>query len=156
MKRRQFIKSLAAAAAAPMMPLKLAARPLPVSPELYAKAAHWAGLWVHSTPTTYQNVLGVEHSVGKAVFERLQADGILGAVDSCGIARAVTPYHEIPEVAARIKKAIRPATGRGPVVKSVEVDGPRLRKIAKAVTEEPEGEPLETVARPEPRPDRCI
>ncbi len=155
MKRRQFIKSVAAAATAPLVPSQLAANPLPVSPEAYAKAVHWAGLWVHSTAATYQNILGVDYKTGVAVFQRLQMDGILGMTDGIGVAKAVTPYYEIPQVAARLKEAMaKPVPTAAP---KLERPG-KLKDLAKDAAEvlsdphKTEGAELSSARRPTPRP----
>jgi|GEM_PF-2968495 len=158
MKRRSFLKQAAAFASAPALPIKARATPLPVSAEAYAKATHWAGLWVHSTAATYSNVLGVNKQVGEAVFKRLQADGILGRTDAIGVARAVTPYYEIPQVAARLKKTmakppLSPKSSRPP--KTIRKTAEALSKADNEATEglrEDPSDALTTAKRPVPRP----
>lgn len=41
-------------------------------------------------------------------MKQLERDGIIGAQDGLGVARAITAHFEIPEVAARIEKSIGP------------------------------------------------
>jgi len=160
MKRRNFLKTAAAFASAPALPVKLGATPLPVSPEQYAKAAHWAGLWVHSTAATYKNMLGVDQAVGEAVFKRLQADGIVGAMDANGIARAMVPHYELPEVAARLKKALAPKNSAkvGASAKAGTSKRLDLKEVSKRLELEEDApeesqSDLETEMRPKPRPD---
>lgn len=160
MKRRNFLKNATAFASAPLLPLKLAASPLPVSPEQYAKAVHWAGLWVHSTAATYKNMLGVDLSVGEAVFQRLQNDGIVGAVDASGIARAVVPHYELPEVAARLKKTMaKPSAPKSVLKTTPKKDLPKIHTKARRKSKHTDGEDdvptsqqLDTATRPAPRP----
>ncbi len=125
MKRRNFLKNIGALAATPALPLKLFAAPLPVSAAQYAKAVQWAGLWVHSTAATYKNMLGVDKSVGEAVFKRLQADGVVGAVDASGIARAAVSDTELSQVAVRLKQTLAPKSASlGASVKASTAEAP--------------------------------
>ena len=168
MQRRKFLKGAAAVAATPAMPFKLAASPLPVPKALYDKAVYWAGLFVHSTPATYKNILNVDAATGRAVFERLQSDGILGAANEIGLARAAIPRYEMPEVAARLQRTMKPAKPRGPYAAQVkttpENPGPdELRRVLdgdepsqEPVVAEENPDPLATAERPQPRPDQSV
>ncbi len=157
MKRRKFLKGAAALTATPLIP-KAALSHGAISPETYAKAVHWAGLWVHSTPATFKNLLGVDAATGEAVFSKLQRDGILGAANRIGVAKAVTPHYALPGFAARLKRAM-PQTDASPATRSAK---PALEDIAGKTaktlsTHEDAFEKydLETVASPRPRPDRA-
>ncbi len=165
MKRRNFLRNIAALAAAPALPLKLGAAPLPVSAEQYAKAVHWAGLWVHSTAATYKNMLGVDQAVGEAVFKRLQSDGVVGLMDASGIARAAVPHYELPEVAARLRQTLAPkGVNLGASAEASKSGKLDLNKISKRLEGEEAEEAslesadqviedeLENCERPEPRP----
>lgn len=164
MKRRNFLKNAAALATLPALPVGTSATPLPVPAEAYAKAVHWAGLWVHTTAATYQNALGVDYPTATAVFKRLQADGILGLSDGIGVAKAVTPYYEIPQVAARLKKAMAkpvPSTAPKPASEVTRKLPDVVKDAAEALGEtdnEANGtsSTLDVAARPTPRPLHAI
>jgi len=68
MNRREFTKSLAAAAATPALP---------------ARALSLAAPAVPAVPGA---ILGVDQAAAEAVFEQLQHQGIISAPDACGFA----------------------------------------------------------------------
>ena len=112
MNRREFTKSLAAAAAAPALPLRRAAAApaITIPPALYAKAAHWAGMWTFSTAATFRNILGVDQAFADTVFQQLQDDGVLDRADAGGIAMAIRPWFREPAIAARLAAVTKGGT----------------------------------------------
>ena len=77
MKRRQFIKSTAAAISAPALPAH-GLFALPFSEAQYAAAVEAAGRWAYTTPAYLKLTLKVDDNICDALLRRLQADGILG------------------------------------------------------------------------------
>jgi len=89
-------------------------------------------------------MLGVDQSVGEAVFQRLQSDGIVGAMDASGIARAAGPQYDLSEVAARLKQTLAPTTANiGASVeasKSAKLDLEKINKRIETEDDAPQGE----------------
>ncbi len=112
MNRREFTKSLAAAAATPALPVKaLGVAAGPIIPQaLYAKAAHWASVWHLSSLATFRNVLDVDHDMAEAVFTRLQSDGYLSAPDKFGFAYCARPWRTAAAISARGVAALKADT----------------------------------------------
>lgn len=84
MKRRQFIKSVAATTTVPLLPSPLASA-LPVSAMQYAKAVEIANKWAYTTAYYLKLALKVDDPTSEAVLARLQTDGIIGPKGPSGI-----------------------------------------------------------------------
>ncbi len=110
MNRREFTKSLAAAAAAPVLPTKALSVGATVVPEaLFAKAANWARVWHMSTPDTFRKILDVDEGTANVVFDRLQDEGVISATDASGFAHAVNPWFRDPKVAVNLSQKLMTA-----------------------------------------------
>lgn len=152
MNRRDFTKSLAAAAASPALPVKalsMAAGPV-VPAALYAKAAHWARMWHISTIATYRNILGVDQDLAEAVFAQLQDDGLLTKPDRSGFAYAARPWYRETAVAGRLSKALGAEAG-DVGHQSAHHSG---RQLVEDLVEPDAPEPVEARAAPDQDSDR--
>ena len=151
MKRRAFIKSLSAAAAAPLLPAS-AALSSPFSAAQYALAKKSADLWAYTTVGNLKRTLGVDEATSKLVMKKLQKDGIIGATGPNGLAltrKFVLEQAQITAKAAKTLKAPRAET------KLAEKAKEEILKEAKDLTDaakDPQGDPMETAHRPHPRP----
>lgn len=152
MKRRQFIKSVAATTAVPILPSSLGSA-LPVSAIQYAKAVEVANKWAYTTAYYLKLALKVDETTSEAVLAQLQTDGILGPKGPSGICLAERINLMKGGSAAKAASEVsRKSAG--------EANGPsfqqRLAKAAKSETvveEEPAPEPSDEEDQTELGPD---
>ena len=100
MERRQFIKTAAAAAAAPLVPAG-ALSSAQVSPAIYGRALALISGGVYFTPQYLKNTLGLSDAAGHAVIDRLKAERLLGEVGKTGMMFSRSFYLEQAKIAAR-------------------------------------------------------
>lgn len=146
MKRRQFIKTLTAAAATPLMPAHMA-RANTVTGAQYAKAVEAAHQWAYLSVGNLKRALGVTSQTSQALLTRLHADGIIGAAGQGGITLAPKYVVENARIAAKTLTA-----------QKVEMGRTSLKDIADKMAQklpEPtdEGDAPKTTDQPAPTPD---
>ena len=119
MKRRQFIQSIAAVAATPLLPTKVFAAGHSLAPSLYAQAISYAKKWDSSVPSMYRYALNLDTAQANNLFKRLIADRILNAPTAGGVGRAVISPLQTSGISKRLTK-MRGKTDKGMVSKKLE------------------------------------
>lgn len=104
MKRRQFMKSVAAAAATPMLPAKLASA-APVSAAAYAKATEIARNGAYLSSTYLKFALGLDDVGSRDVVRRLVADGLVGEDSKNGLIFSKVFFSEHAKIVKLAMKA---------------------------------------------------
>jgi hypothetical protein len=109
MKRREFLAGLSTTATLPMMPTKALSGVLGAShaPELYAKAAKWAGIWEQSSVTMLKSQFGLDSRTAHGLFDQLVADRIVGAPDASGMARVAVSSIDKALIPERVRKVLK-------------------------------------------------
>ncbi len=107
MERRDFMKSAAAAATAPIVPLALS-NALPVTAAQYAKAQDVAKNWAHVSAGNLKYVLGVDDAASQRVIAMLQKDGVLGATGPNGLNLSHKFAREHARIVAKAFEAVKP------------------------------------------------
>ena len=97
MKRRSFLKSLTAFAAAPLVPAKaLFAAPSTAAAATLEQPYLWASFItrVHNkaSPDMLVRLLKLEPAVAQDVFQKMLSDQVISPPDAFGISRAVNPF----------------------------------------------------------------
>ena len=104
MNRRTFTQALLAMFAAPALPARLASAG--ISTELYAKAEYYSGLWVDTSPTMMSKAFSIDPDLAHRLFDQLRMNNVLGTPNSFGVAKAIVPYYDMPQHAARVNALI--------------------------------------------------
>lgn len=133
MKRREFIASVGAVAAVPMIP-KAALAGTGIAPAVLARGEHLASLWVHSSATMFKNALQLDAKTATSLFDALTKQGVLGQANRFGVARVVVPYYETPAFLLRqrlaaTKARIATSTSKSPntdFAEKIETIGERI------------------------------
>lgn len=132
MERRQFIKSLAAAASTPIIPVgMLQSAKIPAS--LYASAVTFASSGAYFSANYLKSTLGLDDAVGKAVVSRLKQDGLVGDMGRSGVMFSKTFYAKHIELAA---KAVSTAG-------SAQLKADVLEKVKDVISVESSGDDLQ-------------
>lgn len=117
MNRRDFVRGAVAAGAVPALPglpvaAKTGAAPAAINPFTYAWSAHYASLSRSISAEALARRFALPPDAAGAIFQRLQAAGIVSAPNAVGVAQ-VTRRFARPPVVARpveaVKKAARKA-----------------------------------------------
>ncbi len=106
MKRREFLLTAGAAAAAPMAPMKLLAGGVP-APDLYAKAVQWAGVCEYSSAHSLKYRFGLDDDIAQGLFDRLVSNQVVGAPDTKGLARIAFPTFKNHVAAHQAKQVLQ-------------------------------------------------
>lgn len=117
MKRRNFLAGFASAATLPMMPAKAfsGATAAHVVPDLYAKAAQWAGMWNHSSVSMLKHQFGLDDAGARGLFDRLVANQVVAKPDARGMARVVSKTYDSSFVTAKMQEFLLQKTAPTPV-----------------------------------------
>jgi hypothetical protein len=137
MKRREFIRNIAAVAATPALPIKVFAGNSAISAAVYAKAVHYAKLWNTSVPEMYTSALGLSHEDAQSVFDRLVSERILEKPDIIGIGKAAFPYFKSPTVINKTADLLN-NIGKNTQSKRNAYDQGTINTIKKTVFDDPE------------------
>ena len=99
MERRQFIKSIAAAASSPLLPVGVL-KGAQLSPSLYANAVTFASSDAYFSAKYLKSSLGLDDKIGEMVLSRLKEDGLVGDMGRSGLMFSKTFYSKHIELAA--------------------------------------------------------
>lgn len=154
MKRRQFMKSVAATAAVPLVPAGIA-NALPVSAAQYAKAVEAANRWAYISVGNLKRMLMVDDATSARLIAQLQTNGVLGATGKNGVALtrkyALAHAQIAAKTAQRAVKATAPQPtpkADGPVDKLQKPDWPQPREDEDPVSDEDMSETMDEATAP--------
>ena len=156
MKRREFLAGMTTAAAIPLMPTKVLASTLGSTqvPDLYAKAAEWAGMWEHSSAPMLKYQFGLDDAGARGLFDRLVKNQIISAPDARGMSKVMVSTYDKTFVSARLSEilsreqtaaSVEPAHKAAPrqVTEAPRAEIQKIDMKSKILDDEPEGEVAE-------------
>ena len=108
MKRRDFLSSIAASATVPLLPIKVFAgtAATSITPDLFAKAAQWAGLWDHSTKSMLKYQFGLDDNAATGLFDALVKKQVIAGPDARGMSKVMISTYKNPFHAVHVEKRL--------------------------------------------------
>lgn len=106
MKRRDFLKSMSAAAALPAMPsFAMASSPgAPVvAADLMTRATKWAGLWKNSSVAMLKHQFKLDDQAAKELFKKLVSSNVISAPNARGMSTVLVQTHPSAFVTAKMQ-----------------------------------------------------
>lgn len=109
-------------AAVPLMPAKALSGAMGATqvPDLYAKAAQWAGLWEHSSVPMLKYQFGLDDAGARGLFDRLVANQVVGKPDVRGMSKVIVKTYHSPFVASKMQEFVAQKSAPTPAQTPVE------------------------------------
>lgn len=106
MKRRDFLKSMSAAASLPAMPsfamANTSGTPV-IAADLMTRATKWAGLWKSSSASMLKHQFKLDEQAAQALFKKLVSSNVIGAPNAQGMSRVLVQTYPSKFVAAKMQ-----------------------------------------------------